>query len=107
MADPVVARELKSLHEELAASQRARRAPPPDHPAAADAKVARAAAAVPAEALEEAADEQELRGEFREFVDEVTKFFEDAEKNVAAHPTASVVGALVVGILIGRLLARR
>jgi ElaB/YqjD/DUF883 family membrane-anchored ribosome-binding protein len=45
--------------------------------------------------------------EFREFLDEATKFFDEAEKNVSAHPAASMVGALVVGILIGRLLGRR
>jgi hypothetical protein len=29
-----------------------------------------------------------------------------AEKGIAAHPAQSVVGALLVGILIGRLLGR-
>jgi ElaB/YqjD/DUF883 family membrane-anchored ribosome-binding protein len=37
----------------------------------------------------------------------ITEFVEEAEQNVSEHPTASVVGALVVGILIGRLLGRR
>jgi ElaB/YqjD/DUF883 family membrane-anchored ribosome-binding protein len=37
---------------------------------------------------------------------EATSFFDEAEKNIAAHPTESVVGALLVGILIGRLLGR-
>jgi len=38
---------------------------------------------------------------------EASGFFDQADKNIAAHPTASVLGALVVGILIGRLLGRR
>ena len=31
----------------------------------------------------------------------------EAEKGISAHPTQSVAGALLVGILIGRLLGRR
>ena len=38
---------------------------------------------------------------------EVTGFFEEAEKSIATHPAQSVVGGLLVGILIGRLLGRR
>ncbi len=40
-----------------------------------------------------------------ELVDEVTTFFEEAEKNIAAHPAESVVGALLVGALIGLYLS--
>ncbi len=32
---------------------------------------------------------------------------QEVEKDIASHPAQSVVGALVVGILIGRLLGRR
>ena len=105
-ADPVLSRELRSLQDEIAASQRARVSSPPDHPTASDEKGHIEAAAVPASQLGEAVEEENLRGEFREFLDEATKFFEEAEKNVSAHPAASMVGALVVGILIGRLLRR-
>ena len=107
-ADPVLSRELRSLQDEVAASQRARASSPPGHPTASDAKVPIEAAAVPAsQPPADTAEEEKLRGEFREFLDEATKFFEEAEKNVSAHPAASMVGALVVGILIGRLLGRR
>jgi len=42
----------------------------------------------------------------RELTSEATRFFDEAEKGISAHPTQSVVGALLVGILIGRLLGR-
>ena len=105
-ADPVLSRELKSLQDEVAASQRARTSPSPV-PNVRDAKAAGDAAAAPADAAEESAEEQKLRSELGELVDEASKFFAEAEKSVSTHPTASVVGALVVGILIGRLLAKR
>jgi len=60
-----------------------------------------------AEPAKERADERELRDQLRELVDEVTSFFAEAEKNISAHPTQSVIGALLVGILIGRLLGPR
>ena len=106
-ADPVLSRELRSLQDEIAASRRARASSPPDHPAVSDAKGSTDAASVPASQPAETAEEEELRGQFREFLDEATEFFAEAEKNVSAHPAASMVGALVVGILIGRLLGRR
>ncbi|MGD0025736.1 MAG: hypothetical protein ABSC37_14125 [Xanthobacteraceae bacterium] len=97
-ADVVVSRELKSLQDELSAAQRERSAAsavsppaPPSH----------------TEPVKESADEHELRDQLRELVNEVTSFFADAEKNISAHPTQSVIGAMLVGILIGRLLGRR
>ena len=95
-ADLVLARELQTLQGEVAA---ARRQPPPSAAASA------APAAVSAVAPEEA-EERALRDQLGELVDQVTQFFADAEKNIAAHPAESVVGALLVGILIGRLLGR-
>ena len=97
-ADIVVSRELKSLQNEIAARQRERLDAP------------RAAAAVsssPAEPSKEDADERELRDQLRDLTGEVASFFEEAEKGISTHPAQSVVGALLVGILIGRLLARR
>lgn len=95
-ADVVVSRELKSLQEELSAVHRERSevlAVPP--------------AALPGATLvNESAEERELRNQLGELVNEVTRFFEEAEKNISAHPTQSVIGAMVVGILIGRLLGR-
>lgn len=95
--DEVVSRELKSLQEELSATQRERpvapAVPPPAPPS-------------PLEPVRESADERELRDQLHELVSEVTSFFGDAEKNISAHPTQSVIGAMLVGILIGRLLGR-
>ncbi|HWM45848.1 MAG TPA: hypothetical protein VNR11_02920 [Xanthobacteraceae bacterium] len=107
-ADPVLTRELQSLHEEISASRRARAASlPSGEPRADEGSAAGPGAAAPAPTPDEAADERLLRDEVHAFLDEVTQIFKDAEKNVSAHPTASVMGALVLGILIGRLLGRR
>ncbi len=97
-ADVVASRELKSLQDEMLAAQRDRLAGAPAPPTTAPG---------PREPAEESSDERELREQLRELVNEVTTFFEEAEKNIAAHPTESVVGALLVGVLIGRLLGRR
>jgi hypothetical protein len=103
-ADAVVSRELKSLQDELSVSQRDRMSPPaPPPPSAAASGVS----ATPAGPPQETTEEHELREHLRDLVNEVTNFFEEAEKNIAAHPTESVVGAMLVGILIGRLLGRR
>jgi ElaB/YqjD/DUF883 family membrane-anchored ribosome-binding protein len=101
-ADAVVSRELKSLQEELSTSQRERVSTTPSPPAAAS-----GTAAAPSLPPKEAAEERELREQLRELVNEATTLFEEAEKNIAAHPAESVVGALLVGVLIGRLLGRR
>jgi ElaB/YqjD/DUF883 family membrane-anchored ribosome-binding protein len=96
--DVVVSHELSSLQDELADSQRDRLAAssaPPTSPSASTATV------------EESPDERELRDQLRELVHEITNFFEEAEKHIAAHPTQSVVGAFLAGILIGRLLGHR
>lgn len=91
-ADPALSRELNSLREEVAAAQRERQ---PSAPASPD------PAAPP-----ETAEERALRDQLGELFDHVAQFFEDAEKNIAAHPAESVVAALLVGILIGRLSRR-
>ncbi|CDX11705.1 hypothetical protein MPL3356_110113 [Mesorhizobium plurifarium] len=93
--DAVISRELKSLQEAVALSQqqRAAAAAPTDN------------AAAGAEPVQTAEDE-EWHADLRALADEVTGFFEEAEKNISQHPTSSVVGALLVGILIGRLLGR-
>lgn len=96
--DVVVSSELRSLQDELAAARRERSAvvaPPP---------------AAPTESpgpAHESTDDPELRDLLAQFIDEAGTFIEEAEKTVAAHPARSVVGALIVGILIGRLLGRR
>jgi hypothetical protein len=97
-ADVVVSRELKSLQDELSAAQRERLAAPPAPPVPPSS---------PAKPVNETAEDHELRGHLRELTNEVTSFFDDADKSISAHPTQSVVSALLVGILIGRLLVRR
>jgi ElaB/YqjD/DUF883 family membrane-anchored ribosome-binding protein len=98
-ADAVISRELESLHQEVSASQRARPMPhdkPDPTSREADAQT------IP---LEDVAPQQQY-GAGSKFVDAVAEFFEEAEKNVSAHPAAHVIGGVVVGILIGRLLGR-
>jgi len=96
--DAVVSRELRSLQDELSISQRERVSPSP---------VVGGTTPMPPIPPTKTVEEQELQQQLRELVNEVTTFFEEAEKNIAAHPTESVVGALLVGVLIGRLLGRR
>lgn len=99
--DAVLSRELKSLQEEISASRRDSQA------RFADAAATRDETAAPASPADVIQTEQQLHSELRELVNEITEFFAEAEKNIAAHPTAIVIGAMVVGILIGRLLGRR
>lgn len=97
--DVLVSRELKSLQDELASAKNDRTAVV-EQPAA--------ASLPPASATEASRpDEAELQGYLRQLADEVTELFGEAEKSISAHPTQSVAGALVLGILIGRLLGRR
>jgi hypothetical protein len=98
--DAVISRELKSLHQQVSASQRAHPIPhvKPD-PTSTEA----GAQIIP---LEDPAPQQQQYGAGSKFVDAVTEFSEEAEKNVSAHPAAHVIGGVVVGILIGRLLGR-
>lgn len=90
-------RELKSLQDEVSASQRERAPHPADPPTALD-------TAAP---LSESAEERNLREQLGDLVGEVTRLFDEAERNISAHPAASVAGALIIGILIGRMLGRR
>jgi ElaB/YqjD/DUF883 family membrane-anchored ribosome-binding protein len=103
VADAELSREPQSLQEELSASQR-------DHPSAPADPVSASAGTVPQTSQPgdaATADEQELHGTVDKFIEAITEFFEEAEKNVSAHPAANVIGGMVVGILIGRLLGRR
>jgi ElaB/YqjD/DUF883 family membrane-anchored ribosome-binding protein len=99
--DAILSRELKSLQEELSTSQRERAA------VSAQASAPLTAPAPPADLPQETQVEKELHDQLRELMDEAKNFFTETEKNISAHPAESVVGALLVGILIGRLLGRR
>jgi ElaB/YqjD/DUF883 family membrane-anchored ribosome-binding protein len=104
--DSVLSRELQLLQEELSASQR-------EHSAAAAIRNASGAAATGKTPLPAATaelcddDEQDFGEQLSELADEITGFFEQAQKNLSAHPIEGVAGALLIGILIGRLLGRR
>ena len=105
MADPTIVRELTSLRAEMTAAQGAHPQPAgvtvgPVPQGAASQETA-SAAPNPAGQSEADADEKQVRDLMQEFVDEASHFFDEAEKNISAHPMASVVGALVVGILVG------
>ena len=54
--------------------------------------------------VERAADN--LMGQMRTLAQEISAFAEETEKGVVNHPLTSVLGALVLGILIGRLFHR-
>jgi hypothetical protein len=101
VADAEVSREPQSLQEEPSAPQR-------EHPPSpADPVSVSAATAPQTSQLEDTADEQQLHGTVGKFIEAITEFFEEAEKNVLVHPAAHVIGGIVVGILIGRLVGRR
>ena len=97
-SDSVLLRELKSLREEISSSQKQRSARPVDRAPATDA---------PADNPVQAIKERRFEGEMRELVDAIREFTQEAEKSASAHPAATAVGAMAIGILIGRLLGRR
>ena len=98
-SDRVVSQELKSLRDELSAAQRER--------SAASASPQMPPFPSPQPVGGTADDDDDVRNQLGELVDAITGFLEEAEKDIAAHPARSVIGALVVGILIGRLMGRR
>lgn len=102
--DPTLSRELNALREELSTARRERpetTASPPHEPSAPPSDPPKDSAE------KDSAEDEHVRKQLGEFIDEATQFFAQAEKSIAAHPAQSVVGALLVGILIGRLLGRR
>jgi hypothetical protein len=100
VADSEVSREPQSLQEGGSASQR-------EHPSSPEPVSASAGTAPQTSRPEDTADKQQLHGTAGKFIEAITEFFEEAEKNVSAHPAAHVIGGIVVGILIGRLVGRR
>ncbi|MDP2409338.1 MAG: hypothetical protein Q8M26_03525 [Pseudolabrys sp.] len=111
MPDLVLSRELKSLHEELATAQRQRPAPSADRPAESGTVTGTAAGAAATAAAngrpEESATAQETHSQLQDLIKEITDFVDEAEENISAHPAMSIVGAILLGIVIGSLLARR
>jgi ElaB/YqjD/DUF883 family membrane-anchored ribosome-binding protein len=47
-----------------------------------------------------------IKDQMHALAQEITAFAEETEKGVASHPLTSVLGALVLGVLIGRLFHR-
>jgi tRNA U34 5-carboxymethylaminomethyl modifying GTPase MnmE/TrmE len=56
------------------------------------------------DSAESAADS--LVDQMRTLAQEIAAFAEETEKGVVSHPLASVLGALVLGMLIGRVFHR-
>ena len=91
MSDADLHAEIEALRREIAAMR-------------AEQTAAKSGAAKAEEAIEAGAATltEQLRGLAREIAD----ITEETEKGVVAHPLTSVLGALVLGILIGRVLPR-
>jgi ElaB/YqjD/DUF883 family membrane-anchored ribosome-binding protein len=99
--DATLTDELQALKEELAAGRGERPA----------------AATEPAEHAEQPEAEPPPAGEpnedrhiveqLQDLIATFKDYIEEAEHNIAEHPAASVVGALLLGILIGRHIGKR
>ena len=87
-ADGPGSQELRTLQEELSTSQKER-------------------AAAAAGSIADTPDEKELSDQLGQFADELKSLFDGLDKSISAHPGRSVIGAMLVGILIGRLFGRR
>jgi ElaB/YqjD/DUF883 family membrane-anchored ribosome-binding protein len=94
-ADTMLSHELDSLHDKLVALHHRRRS------ASAERPVGRKA-----DRPTKTAEEQGFHGEILEFVRLIAAYVQEAKDNVSNHPGGGVLGAMVVGILIGRLLGR-
>jgi ElaB/YqjD/DUF883 family membrane-anchored ribosome-binding protein len=91
MSDADLQAEIEALRREIAAIR-------------AEQAAAKSGAAKAEEAIEAGAATltEQMRGLAREIAD----FTEETEKGVVAHPLTSVLAALVLGIVIGRVLPR-
>ena len=92
MSDADLRAELEALRREISAMRAERKAR-----AGADEAAAEGAAESAASNLVE---------QLRMLAQEISAFAEDPEKGVVNHPLTSVLGALVLGIVIGRLIHR-
>jgi ElaB/YqjD/DUF883 family membrane-anchored ribosome-binding protein len=92
MSDADLRAEIEALRREIAAMRGERKTKIHAEEAAAE------------DAAEAAASN--LMDQMRTLAQEISTFAEDTEKGVVNHPLTSVLGALVLGILIGRLFHR-
>jgi hypothetical protein len=94
-SDAILRHELDSLHERLRGLSRKRRSQTPDRPAPNG-----------ADRHEKTKEAHGLHAEIMEFIKLIANFADEAKESASAHPSASTLGAMIVGILIGRLLGR-
>jgi hypothetical protein len=94
--DVLVSRELKSLQDELSASRKERVAATPG-----------GTPPLAAEPVLETPDDRDLRDQLGQFAKVLDRSFPRGREGRLGPSPQSVVGALLVGILIGRLLGRR
>jgi cell division septum initiation protein DivIVA len=90
MSEADLRTEIEALRREIAALRRER-----------------VASAEPCEDPGEAAPETNSPGfieQLQTLAHEITAFAEDTERGVANHPLTSVLGALILGMLIGRAI---
>lgn len=81
--DAIVDSELKALRDQLSNAQHPTAGPP------------------------RAEEVRDAKAPWIDIADEVEQLLKGAEKDVAAHPLASVGAALLVGLAVGLLLGRR
>jgi ElaB/YqjD/DUF883 family membrane-anchored ribosome-binding protein len=100
-ADATLTHELRALKEELAAGRGER--------AAAAAEQAEHAEELQAEPppMEEAAEDRHIVEQLQDLIATFKDYIQEAEHNIEEHPAASVIGALLLGILIGRHIGKR
>ena len=99
--DSLLLRELKGLREEISASRKERSAAAVER-SPGEGKTSD----VPIEAIE-AAGEPQIDGQLREALEAIKEFGQTIEENATSHPAATAVGALIIGVLIGRFIGRR
>ena len=101
-ADLLLSCELKSLQEEIA-TQRRRPLRSAGRPASSVGAGAGAVAigAAPASRPEESAAEQQSRRQLHDLIKEITDSVEEAERNISARPSMSIVAAMLLGIAMG------
>jgi hypothetical protein len=97
--DATVTHELRALRDELAANRR-------EQPANSAEQVAAPPDTEPS-AEQESAEDRHILEQLQDLIAIVREYIEDAEHNVAEHPALSVIGALLLGILIGRHIGKR
>ncbi len=97
--DATLTHELQALKEELAAGRG-------EPPAVEQAEHAEQPEAEPPPTGEPDED-RHIVEQLQDLIATFKDYIEEAEHNIAEHPAASVVGALLLGILIGRHIGKR